>query len=356
MKKSIIVAYKFENNSFSIEAIEKKAYGNILIYKNSIKNTFFNLFQIDNFIKETKSELYRITKCQIYDVIVIIQQSSNLKIYNKTISKDLQKNNLDDIKLAEKLYLEQKKINLYLFDYSFIFKDNKKQLINLSMIDWDMAKNIFNLFKKNNLNVLRIYDYDFLKNVSIGKKNNNGVATFINLDNQSLKIEISKNNINIITKETNLGIDYLVNNIANVLKINYSQALIKLNLWSLNLHAGDSIKLDLIIRKYLILVENEITKIANQTRIDKDYLNINLCPKFNLFKKILLNDKSFYLNINHFNLNKNLTISNQMLGIVGLIDNLQNNTIKEMTITSELFVVNPQIPDEKKYSFNYKNN
>lgn len=42
-----------------------------------------------------------------------------------------------------------------------------------------------------------------------------------------------------------------------------------------------------------------------------------------------------------------------MLGIISLIDNNAQNTIKEMTITSELFALDTYNLENKNYSFNY---
>lgn len=353
MKKRVIVAYKFKVNTFSVEVIEKSSYGNILVYKKETNNTLFNLFDLDSFIKSTKKEIEKTIASKINDVVVIVQNSSDLSIHKKIILNKSNTSNLTQLDIAKKLYQLEKANKQYLFDYSYIEQKQNENFINLSTLDWNKAKNIFNLFIKNDLNVLRIYDYDFLNNISLDYKKEKGVATLISFEDLSLKIEILKNNICIFKKELKMGIDFLIKLIANHLKISENQAKIELNLWTLNLHAGDSKEIEFLVKKYLFLVEKECSsfnmKLLENQNVKFSCLNSKIASIFNKFdnqiiKLISFNKESIYLNE---------IISNEMLGIISLIDNNAQNTIKEMTITSELFVLDTYNLENNNYSFNY---
>lgn len=348
MKKSVVVAYKIEDNLISVEVIEQNHIGKVLIYSKTRNSNLFNLFEYDNFIAETKNEIESIIKSKIKDVIIILKNSSNLLIHKKIVSNNEINNNFKENEIAKKLYLLQKSNNLYLFDYLYLNNTNKN-LIALRLLDWNIAKNIFILFKKNNLNVLRMFDYDYLKNISFDFTNEQRIASFVSLEDQCLKIEILKNKVSILIKTFDLGIKYLVKLISNELNIDFNKAFIKFNLWALNLHAGDSKKIDLVVEKYLNLVEKEINIFLIQNKIELSKKQILFSSTFNLLKSNLF--KNITVN-NEFEKNNKL-ISSEMLGILTLIDN-KVNTIKEMTITSELFVVNETNNNVKNYLFNYK--
>ncbi|CRH46023.1 Uncharacterised protein [Chlamydia trachomatis] len=121
----------------------------------------------------------------------------------------------------------------------------------------------------------------------------------------------------------------------------------------MNLHAGDSKEIEILVKKYLFLVEKECSsfnmKLLENQNVKFSCLNSKITSIFNKFdnqitKLISFNKESIYLNE---------IISNEMLGIISLIDNNTQNTIKEMTITSELFVLDTYNLENNNYSFNY---
>ncbi|AZZ65548.1 hypothetical protein DMC14_001965 [Metamycoplasma phocicerebrale] len=351
MKKRIIVAYKFDNQNISVEVVEKTNYGSFLAYKNTITNLYLNPSYLNNFIYRTKYEIEKTIKAKITDVVIIVKNSQIYPISKKIISKD-NVQGLSNNEIAKKLYYLEKENGYYLFDYEIFSKIDKKSLISLSLLNWNEAKMIFSLMKQNNLNVLRMYEYDFLENISNGNNFKNGVATFLKLSNHDLKIEVSKNYVNFLEFKYDFGINYLIKALSKELKITENEAKIKLNLWSHNLHAEEDLKINTLVSNFLELIKNTINSNIEKLKIDKNNLQVNLSKEFNIFNKILLNNEDFSGINNKIMGNKTSLISYEMLGLINLLDNHFTNTIKEMTITSELFVIDTE--QFNNYSFNYK--
>ncbi|MGX9339479.1 hypothetical protein ACWXVO_01950 [Mycoplasma sp. 1890] len=352
MKKSVIIAYKFEVSSFSVEVIEQNSFGNILIYKRSISSTIFNLFELDSFICKTKKEIEATISLTIKNVVVIIQDSPFLKINKKIISnKSNQK--LTNYELAKKLYYLEKSNSNYLFDYSYLNNDNNNRLISLNLLEWNVAKNIFNLFKKNNLNILKIYDYEFLKNIYFNQQRDSGIATQIYLDDYSLKLDVLKNDVVIIKKNVNLGIDYLIEFIAKQLKTTKKIAYTKFNLWQCNLNSGNNLLFKKVLGYYLKKINDYVESFL------KNIKDINIKVNFNVSNSKFLETIKTFKNFKILSYLSDKAycaidvISYEMMGIINLV-NKRQNTIKEMTITSELFILDVNKREEKGYSFNYK--
>ncbi|MBN4089183.1 hypothetical protein [Mycoplasma enhydrae] len=353
MKEQIIVAYKFDSEYISVEVVKQTNLGYLPIYQYSAINLYSNPSYLNNFIYRTKNEIQELIKAKITNVVIVIKNSINYQISKKIISKENDViNKLSNEDLAKKLYYLEKENGYYLFGYEIFSKIDDRKLISLSLLNWKEAKMIFSLMKQNNLNVIRMYDNDFLENISNGNNFKNGVATFLKLTNQHLKIEISKNYVNFLELKLDFGLNYLINNLQNKLNLSESEAKIKLNLWANNLHADNELEIESIVKDYLSLISNVIIENANKLNINKDNIQLNISQEFNMFKKVLLNDEDLKMFYGKLIEAKKSFISYEMLGLLNLIDNQYTNTIKEMTITSELFVVDTE--QFSNYSFNYK--
>lgn len=345
MKKTVVVAYKFLNNSCEVEVIEKSNLASFPIYKKTFNNSYLTNVNLISFVNQTKTEIQDLIQGKINDIVIFLENSSNFTIKNKIVATNKSINENTLINNFVKYFNEN---NLCLIDYSLIKKENSKKYFLLSYITFDEAKRLNAIMNSCELNIAKIYDINYLKANHLLTRYNKKIATFVKLDNKFLTISLASKSGVLKSEEFMLGFDELINEIAQKLNVSYKEAYIKTSF---------------LINKEFANLNNPILKICNEFVlkifskliffIDKN--KVEICYK-NIFFNSFFNNFSFWVNslknsadiktVSIVN-NSNILISNEMNGLLLKLDEY-DTCENELTITTELFTIDTLVFNKNK--------
>ncbi|TPR53209.1 hypothetical protein [Metamycoplasma neophronis] len=337
MKRIIITAYKFLNNSIEVEVIEKVNFESFPIYKKSINNVSLTKYDLINFVAETKQTIESLINGKLTDVVVFADTNPWFKLH-KNLIKVTKTNNVSDSQVTQLLFNKTQNQGEYLIDFNFVNDNETGNFYSITTIPNNAAKNILDIMKISHLNVVKIYDYNNIYNYEIMSKHEAGVAILTSLKSDFVEVKLIKNNCDIISDILQLNIDSILNslNISNSLSLN--QLITKL--FALNQQNNFQLKAQindamigffekLIVKINQLLIQNQLKPENIKLIFDKNFAMMS-----NFINKISWDFIAKDVMINQ----PNIFISEEMLGLIKMLE-VAEKIKDEITITTELFSI-----------------
>ncbi len=345
MKKTIVVAYKFLNNSCEVEVTEKSNLANFPIYKKTFNSPYLANANLISFVKLTKSEIENLIQGKINDIVIFLENSSNFIVKNKIVATN---KSINENLLINHFVKDFNSNNLCLIDYSIIEKENSKKYFSLSYITLDEAKKLNAIMNSCELNIAKIYDLNYLTANYLLAKHDKKIATFVTMDNNFLTISLASKSGMLKSEKFAIGFDDLINEVASKLNVSYREAYIKTSFLQSNCISNLNNPLFAICNEFVLKIFSKFVLFASKNKTEI-YFN-------NLFFNSLFKNFSFWINSlkNSFDIKSvnivsdaNILISNEMNGLLLKLDEYENCENK-LTITTELFTIDTLVFSKNK--------